>query len=268
MFNPPGCGLGFPPCVYLCGWRGKLRFPLPLPVRVPAGAAHGQFIPGIWGPSPSPLACSLALLPPPHWDQVAPGSCPSAIPRLPAPPFSTQGKETNKSRPVSGGQSFASSLTEQPEKRQVTGGEALATVVSGCPGLISGGPAGAGGEGYGDSVSPQAPGRWKQDTKPLSKKSQHGGFAAGMSSVSILAGGWKGFLERESCESCSPFLSLPNPHSSPLKARLPRAAVQWRGGERKAKRKQPETPARNAPESFYAQEQCCQLGMGSCLLPV
>lgn len=122
MFNPPGCGLGFPPCVYLCGWRGKLRFPLPLPVRVPAGAEHGQFIPGIWGPCPSPLACSLALLPPPHWDQVAPGSYPSAVPRLPAPPFSTQGKETNKSRPVSGGQSFASSLTDQPEKRQVTEG--------------------------------------------------------------------------------------------------------------------------------------------------
>lgn len=41
-----------------------------------------------------------------------------------------------------------------------------------------------------------------------------------MSSVSLLGGGWKGFLERESCEFCCSFLSLSDPHSSPLKATL------------------------------------------------
>lgn len=53
------------------------------------------------------------------------------------------------------------------------------------------------------------------------QKSLRGSFAAGISSISVLGGGCKGFLGRESYESSSLFLSLSNPHSSPLKAMLP-----------------------------------------------
>ncbi|XP_072783822.1 putative sulfotransferase family cytosolic 1B member 1 isoform X1 [Taeniopygia guttata] len=111
MFNVPGCGLGFPPCVYFSGRRGEQWFP-PSRRALSTDSSSQAF-----GDRSHPRSPFPALLPPQHRDRVAPDSCPSGVPRLAAPPSSVRGKEINKSRPVSSGPSFAPSLPEHPEKR-------------------------------------------------------------------------------------------------------------------------------------------------------
>uniref|UniRef100_A0A674HH62 Sulfotransferase n=1 Tax=Taeniopygia guttata TaxID=59729 RepID=A0A674HH62_TAEGU len=111
MFNVPGCGLGFPPCVYFSGRRGKQWFPPSRRARSTDSSSQA------FGDRSHPRSPIPAPLPPQHRDRVAPDYCPSGVPRLAAPPSSVRGKEINKSRPVSGGPSFAPSLPEHPEKR-------------------------------------------------------------------------------------------------------------------------------------------------------